>query len=237
MTVDNNAHDFDTLVALDKRIDSIEFSGIEARWDFGRRMLLARDGKGRLADGYLVELVKRTGKSRSELKYRAQFATKYETANELANALASFAEHGILTWHSLTACRFTLPSPGPDLKQLRRLASLLDKAEGTDNGSERQAYLAKAQHLSKKHGINLDTARARMRYGQEAIAAADNANTVAAFDRWYTRMTRQGSGIYSRDRIANYTDETRAHLKNGLMAIVGLLDTVPKRESPKRKAA
>lgn len=75
------------LVHIDARIDANESDALRARWEFGRQMLAARDGMGRLPNGYLSALTERTGKSRSELKYRAQFAETYDE-DELANALA-----------------------------------------------------------------------------------------------------------------------------------------------------
>lgn len=78
------------LVHIDQRIDANEADALRARWEFGHGMLAARDGAGRLPNGYLSMLVERTGKSRSELKYRAQFAGAYPTEGELANALASY---------------------------------------------------------------------------------------------------------------------------------------------------
>lgn len=80
--------DLERLVHLDQRIDANESDAMGARWEFGRYMLAKRDGAGRLANGYLSELVEHTGKSRSELKYRAQFAATY-AQDELANALAN----------------------------------------------------------------------------------------------------------------------------------------------------
>lgn len=76
------------LVHLDQRIDASEADGLRGRWEFGQQMLTARDGAGRLPNGYLSALVERTGKSRAELKFRAQFAATYVTEDELANALA-----------------------------------------------------------------------------------------------------------------------------------------------------
>ncbi len=77
------------LVHIDQRIDANESDALRARWEFGQQMLAARDGMGRLPNGYLAELVERTGKSRSELKYRAQFAASVPE-DELATAVASF---------------------------------------------------------------------------------------------------------------------------------------------------
>lgn len=78
------------LVHIDQRIDANESDALRARWEFGRQMLNARDGAGRLPNGYLAALVERTGKSRSELGYRVQFAAAFPTDDELSNALDSF---------------------------------------------------------------------------------------------------------------------------------------------------
>lgn len=78
------------LVHLDQRIDAREGDALRDRWEFGRQMLAVRDGKGRLPNGYLSTLVERTGKSRTELHYRAEFAERYPTEDELLNALSSF---------------------------------------------------------------------------------------------------------------------------------------------------
>ncbi len=77
------------LVHIDRRIDENESTALRARWEFGQEMLAVRDGAGRLPNGYLAQLVERTGKSRAELKYRAQFAATYSSEPELANALAN----------------------------------------------------------------------------------------------------------------------------------------------------
>ena len=78
------------LVELDEVIDAAEHGGLIARWEFGRQMLAARDGAGRLPNGYLAELVERTGKSMRELGYRAQFAAAYPTMEELRTAVQGF---------------------------------------------------------------------------------------------------------------------------------------------------
>lgn len=81
--------DIESLILIDKQIDENESTALRARWEFGREMLAARDGAGRLPNGYLTELTQRTGKSRAELKYRAQFAAKYPSDAELVKALAN----------------------------------------------------------------------------------------------------------------------------------------------------
>jgi len=76
------------LVHLEHRIGGAETEGLRARWEFGHELLRARDGKGRLPNRYLTTVVEQTGASRSELKYRMQFAERFPTESELANALA-----------------------------------------------------------------------------------------------------------------------------------------------------
>lgn len=86
----------DVLVELDRRVDANELDALRARWEFGRAMLAARDGAGRLPNGYLAALVERTGKSRAELGHRARFAAMYPSEVELTNAVSTFP-----SWHQL----------------------------------------------------------------------------------------------------------------------------------------
>jgi hypothetical protein len=88
--------DFETLQVIDKRIDTSEADGIRDRWEFGRVMLAARAGKKRLPNGYLAELVRRTGKSQTELSNRLRCAEMFPTEAELSNALESYP-----SWHEL----------------------------------------------------------------------------------------------------------------------------------------
>lgn len=84
------------LVHIDKEIDANESTALRSRWEFGRLMLAARDGKGRLPDRYLVNLVERTGKSRPELSRRIKFAEMYPTEEELSHAVRTFP-----SWHEV----------------------------------------------------------------------------------------------------------------------------------------
>jgi hypothetical protein len=77
--------DLEPLVRKDHEVDAAEGDGLRARWEFGRMLLSMRSGK-RLPNGVLEQLAEETGKSRAELKFRMQFAARYE----LAKALASF---------------------------------------------------------------------------------------------------------------------------------------------------
>lgn len=89
--------DIERLVRIDQQIDANESTALRARWEFGQQMLAARDGAGRLPNGYLTRLVERTGKSRTELKYRAIFASSCPTEGQLVNALTNSP-----SWFELT---------------------------------------------------------------------------------------------------------------------------------------
>lgn len=111
--------DIERLVRIDQRIDASESTALRDRWEFGHQMLAARDGAGRLPNGYLAELVERTRKSRSELGRRVQFATMYRTEHELSHAVGQFSSWRDV-WQSLKAERDAddnrpvEPQPVPD---------------------------------------------------------------------------------------------------------------------------
>ena len=84
------------LVRIEERIGTAEDSGLRARWEFGHELLAARDGKGRLPNGYLKTVSERTGVGRVEMKFRAQFAGRYPTEDELSNAVSQFG-----SWHQI----------------------------------------------------------------------------------------------------------------------------------------
>ncbi len=83
--------DLERMVRIDQRIDADESDALRARWEFGQQMLTARDGAGRLPNGYRAAIVERTQKSITELTYRMQFAEAFPTEDELFNALNSFS--------------------------------------------------------------------------------------------------------------------------------------------------
>lgn len=84
--------DFDIarLCALEQRIAVAESDGLRTRWEFGHALLRARDGKGRLPNGYLVKVINETGASRSEIGARIQFAERFPSEDELSDAIGSF---------------------------------------------------------------------------------------------------------------------------------------------------
>lgn len=65
----------------DARVDAAEDEGIRARWEYGHALLRRRVGK-QLPTGLLSEEVEKTGKSKTELKYRMLFAFDKDTIYE-----------------------------------------------------------------------------------------------------------------------------------------------------------
>jgi N6-adenosine-specific RNA methylase IME4 len=90
------------LVRIEERIGAAEGSGLRGRWEFGHELLAARDGKGRLPNGYLKAITERTGTGRSELQFRARFAERYPTEEELCNAITQFGSWFALTQRGLS---------------------------------------------------------------------------------------------------------------------------------------
>lgn len=82
-------------VELDHEIDEAEGDALMARWQFGRAVLSERSGK-QLPAGRLDEIAEMIGKSRAEIKHRANFASRYPTEAEVANAVSHFK-----SWHSI----------------------------------------------------------------------------------------------------------------------------------------
>jgi N6-adenosine-specific RNA methylase IME4 len=98
------------LVHIDRRIDAREGEALRDRWEFGRELLAARDGKGRLPNGYLSALVERTGKSRRELAYRVQFAERFPTEGQLCTAVHSFQ-----SWTEIREKALKRPADSPEV--------------------------------------------------------------------------------------------------------------------------
>jgi N6-adenosine-specific RNA methylase IME4 len=87
---------FARLSHLEERISESEHGGLRARWEFGHELLRARDGKGRLPNGYLVAVAEKTKASRAEIGKRMQFAARFASEKELCNAVTQFG-----SWHAI----------------------------------------------------------------------------------------------------------------------------------------
>jgi hypothetical protein len=111
--------DIEELVIIDKRIDTHEEQAgehiresLRERWEFGKRLLAERrsGGRGRgdmkLPVGLLDKLAEATGKSRSELQFRMQFAERYPTEDELSSAIDNYP-----SWIQV---KRSLPIPEPE---------------------------------------------------------------------------------------------------------------------------
>jgi hypothetical protein len=82
------------LVRIEERIGAAEGSGLRARWEFGHELLAARDGKGRLPNGWVKAIAERTRCHRVELQRRMKFAERFPSEEELAHAVSQFG-----SWH------------------------------------------------------------------------------------------------------------------------------------------
>ena len=153
--------DFETLLIIDKRIDTSEADSIRDRWEFGRLMLAARDGRKRLPNGYLAQLVQRTGKSRRELGYRVQFAETYPTEAELCNAL-----HSLTSWHDVVenmavaaAVQSSEHWTAAELAELVRLDKRIDELD---------------TELAERMGTSVEQVRALMQIAMGKLIADSN---------------------------------------------------------------
>lgn len=97
-------------VELDRAVDQAEGAGIVARWEFGREVLAERVGK-QLPKGRLEEIAATIGKSITEVKYRALFASQYRSQEEVVNVVDHFK-----SWHEVVNTALSskpIPPPPP----------------------------------------------------------------------------------------------------------------------------
>lgn len=146
--------------ALEKRIDTADAESIRAqaesiraRWEFGQLMLHRRNGGKRLPNGLLVQLTILTGKGRSELQYRAQFAERYPTEDELSTALDNY--------DSWTQVKLSLPDRDDDDATGDADADAQDDAQGLADVIElRQGDDGEESTPAKRHGNSRQQATA-----------------------------------------------------------------------------
>jgi hypothetical protein len=75
------------VVDREERINGNDRVALRGRWEFGHEMLVHRDSKGHLPKGFLTYLAGRTGKSRTEIRYRMLFAERFPTDEEFRGAV------------------------------------------------------------------------------------------------------------------------------------------------------
>lgn len=69
---------------LEEKVRAGDRAGIEARWEFGRRLLERRGDQKKLPTGLQEAIVAQHGISRSEILHRIKFAEKYPTKEGLS---------------------------------------------------------------------------------------------------------------------------------------------------------
>jgi len=104
-------------------------SAIHARWESGRALVRLRKGK-QLPKGTLALLAVDFGVNRSELTARMKFATKFNTEQELANALGSWRTWFAIKQYALTdKPRENQKKKKPAISPLKRALELIENFE------------------------------------------------------------------------------------------------------------
>ena len=81
---------------LEDKIRGGDRAGIEARWEFGRRLLERRGDAKQLDKGLITAIVAEFGISASEVRHRIRFAEKYPARDEVSNMLETYR-----TWREI----------------------------------------------------------------------------------------------------------------------------------------
>lgn len=150
------------LVRIEERIGAAEGSGLRARWEFGHELLAARDGKGRLPNGYMKTLTERLHASRAELTYRMQFAERYPTEEELFTAVNSFRSWTDLRERGLKRADDGAPETGEPVVPEGQFATIVaDPPWRYGNTSTRGAAEDHYPTMSIEELRNLDVAPER----------------------------------------------------------------------------
>ncbi len=92
------------LRACEERVVKGEHDGLIARWEFGRRLLRCREGK-QLPKGLVGALVAKHGISRTEIKYRMEFAETFGTKEEVVTAVTTYP-----SWRQIRSQALPKPS-------------------------------------------------------------------------------------------------------------------------------
>jgi hypothetical protein len=161
-------------IALDKRIDAAEDraadsqrESIRDRWEFGRLMLAKRKGK-QLPKGYLDTLTEATGKSRSELQFRMQFAERYPTEDEVSTAVDT-----LTSWN---AVRASLPKPSQPGKSKPPTPPARNRKAEEITALREQGLTTK--EIAEKTGESERTVRREREYDALVEAAVEDAVTI-----------------------------------------------------------
>jgi hypothetical protein len=177
---------------LEQRIAADERGGIWHRWRYGRELLKAKAGRKQLPHGMLGDLVREAGRaglrlSETEIRYRIQCATAYETEAEVTKALGDFG-----SWSGLIQARF----PAVDVEEEEDLLDLVeDVGIRTPDVVEQQPLfeLPGLKPVLRINGRKVDLADATVRqavdYRDMCRSMHDNfGRTVATVDATVSAM-------------------------------------------------
>ena len=86
----------DRLRRLEDKVRLGDRAGIEARWDFGRRLLVRRGDSKQLDKGLIAAIVAEFGISAAEVRHRIRFAEKYLTKEQVSDISETYR-----TWYAI----------------------------------------------------------------------------------------------------------------------------------------
>jgi hypothetical protein len=118
---------------LEQRIHQGDRAAIEARWEFGRRLLVRRGDAKQLERGLQEAIVTQHGISRSEVLHRMRFAAKYPDQKQVSNMLDTWRTWREITQHALYEKRVKAAPPkstkseGFVFDKIRHLLEMVDE--------------------------------------------------------------------------------------------------------------
>jgi hypothetical protein len=228
--------DIEEYVRIDKRIDVAEEQvtdsireSLRDRWEFGKLMLAERKGK-QLPKGRMAELVEATGKSETELSFRARFAARYSTEDEVCTAIQTFT-----SWAQL---KKSLPKPRendakPPPKPHPQHDTIIDLHEQGATG----------QQIAETIGINprtVDRVVREERIEQRAVAEAAPIDWTTIPGNQREKLDRAKVSIRKelekgfRTRFLAEADQYRAQCDANVAAYKAKLDAQAERERARR---
>jgi len=164
--------DFAPGLRIERRIGKAEAEAVTDRWEFGQWMLShVPEGRKKLPDGFLDGLAKATGKSRSELQYRRQFAERFPSREALANVLDNHP-----SWHDIINDALA----SDDRRETSESREQLTRDEAKMLADYRDAKAVAKEHGTKLPAEHIRQAEFRLVNGEAAKEAFANGETDKA---------------------------------------------------------
>ena len=143
---------------LEEKIRTGDRAGIEARWEFGRRLLERRGDTKQLPKGLMEAIVAQHGIGASEIRHRVRFAEKYPDKTEVSIMIETYRTWREIYTNALYEKRAAAAKPAKADNVIRlgftvrRLSKELTVRRGDFTAAERQLL----SHLLDLLGEMLD---------------------------------------------------------------------------------